>query len=249
MKIDTTVLDHLMGKSFSNSFVIRLPEERITPRSREDAIVSKISGSSVIHMGCADHIDLIDKKIASGKWLHKLITESASKSIGIDNNVEATEYIRKLGFDNVLTADIMSNEVSEVSANNWDWVVFGELLEHIGNPVEFLSTFRVKYGHRVNKFLISVPSVYTSAQFRNMKKYSEVINSDHRFWFTPYTICRVLTDAGYAPDEVSFTNLQSLNLTQLTLRKLLKITGVVKRYPFWFYNTIIVTGTLNQEKQ
>jgi hypothetical protein len=248
MKIDSAALEYLTGKSFSNSFKFHLPQEKISPESRENVIVRIIKDTKVIHMGCADHINLIDSKISSGKWLHGLITEEASKSIGIDINPDSTEYIRKLGYDNVLTADILNDEIKELSDNNWDWVVFGELIEHIGNPVEFLYAFRMKYGQSVRKFLISVPTVYTTGQYRNMKNYCEIINTDHRFWFTPYTICKVLTEAGLKPEEISFTNLQSLNITQLTLRKLLHITGSVKKYPFWCYNTIIVTGAINQEQ-
>jgi pimeloyl-ACP methyl ester carboxylesterase len=33
----------------------------------------------------------------------------------------------------------------------------------------------------------------------------ELINTDHRFWFSPYTLCKVLVDAGYEPWTVPET--------------------------------------------
>ena len=41
-----------------------------------------------------------------------------------------------------------------------------------------------------------------------MMNYLEIINSDHRFWFTPYTITKVLVSAGYNPEKITYSNLQ-----------------------------------------
>jgi hypothetical protein len=75
--------------------------------------------------------------------------------------------------------------------------------------------------------------------------YVEIINSDHRFWFTPYTISKVLVSAGYNPEKITYTNLQSLNIRELIIRKLKWITGLNTGYPFYYFNTIIITGNIN----
>ena len=73
----------------------------------------------------------------------------------------------------------------------------------------------------------------------------EIINSDHRFWFTPYTIAKVLVSAGYNPEKISYANLQSLNIRELIIRKLKRILGIKVGYPFYYFNTIIITGNIN----
>ena len=97
---------------------------------------------------------------------------------------------------------------------------FGEIIEHLDNPVNFLKAFKEKYGNNVERFIITVPSIYNTHQFTNMMNYKEIINSDHRFWFTPYTISKVLASAGYKPEKITYANLQSLTIPQLILRKI-----------------------------
>ena len=78
-----------------------------------------------------------------------------------------------------------------------------------------------------------------------MKNYLEIINSDHRFWFTPYTIAKVLVSAGYKPDKISYANLLSLNVKELIIRKIKRIARIKVGYPFYYFNTIIITGNIN----
>jgi hypothetical protein len=75
--------------------------------------------------------------------------------------------------------------------------------------------------------------------------YREVINSDHRFWFTPYTISKVLVSAGYIPDKIIYSNLQSMNIRDLIKRKIRKILGMKIEYPYYYFSTMIITGNIN----
>jgi len=71
-----------------------------------------------------------------------------------------------------------------------------------------------------------------------------VINSDHRYWFTPYTISKILVSAGYTPEKIIFSNLNSLTRMQLAVRKIRKLTGMKIKYPFYSFKIIIITGRL-----
>ena len=123
--------------------------------------------------------------------------------------------------------------------------MFGEIVEHLDDPVHFLKVFKTKYGENVIRFIITVPTVYNKRQFTNMMNYREVINSDHRFWFTPYTISKVLVSAGYNPDKIIYANLQSLTTGDLIKRKIRKILGMKIEYPFYYFNTMIITGSIS----
>ena len=126
-----------------------------------------------------------------------MITDNSKNCIGIDIDRESIDFIRKeLGYQNVYCGNVLTDSFEIIQGQKWDYAVFGELIEHIGDPVNFLKVFKEKHGENVSKFIISVPSIYNYQQFANMKNYKEVINSDHRFWFTPYTISRVL---GFKP--------------------------------------------------
>lgn len=243
MKLEPAILKYLNGQAFQTNLSVDIGKSKYEIISREKAITELIKGKNVIHIGCSDHIQVINEKIKNNIWLHKLITDNADKCVGIDIDKESIEYIkRELGYTNVYHGDILTDDLNYIIEGTWDYAVFGELIEHLDNPVNFLQVFREKFGKKVSGFIITVPSIYNKRQFKNMMHYKEIINSDHRFWFTPYTISKVLTSAGYKPEKITFVNLQSLTFVELVIRKLKQILRIEVKYPFYYFNTIIVSG-------
>jgi hypothetical protein len=246
MKIEPGILKYLKGETFQNNLNVVIGKEKHEIISREATIINLIRDKDVIHIGCSDHIQIINSKIRNNIWLHKLITENARKCFGIDIDRESIDYIKKeLGYQNVFYGNILTDEFKDLKENKWDYAVFGEIIEHLDDPVSFLKVFKAKYGENVSRFIITVPSIYNKRQYINMKNYREVINSDHRFWFTPYTISKVLVSAGYNPEKIDYSNLQSLSIADLIKRRIKRIAGIKPAYPFYYFNTIIISGTIN----
>jgi hypothetical protein len=246
MKIEPGVLKYLKGDSFQRNLNVDIGKTKHRIISRESAITEIIRNKDVIHIGCSDHIQHIEEKIKNNKWLHKLISDNARSCIGIDIDKESIEFIKnKLGYTNVFHWDILNDVFDNITSKNWDYVVFGEIIEHLDNPVNFLKELKMKYGENISKFIITVPNIYNKRQFINMMNYREVINSDHRFWFTPYTITKILVSAGYNPELISYANLQSLNTSELIIRKIKRLAGMEVKYPFYYFNTIIITGNIS----
>jgi hypothetical protein len=246
MEIDQKILKFLKGEEFSNSLVVDPGRSKYDAKSREDAITEIIKGKDVIHIGCSDHIQLIRKKMAANKWLHKLITDNSRSCIGIDIDKESIEFVvRELGFSNVIYGNIVTDDLKELSDKEWDFAVFGEIIEHLDNPVEFLRIFREKYGRNVKRFIITAPSVYNRKNMKNMLRYREEINSDHRYWFTPYTIAKLAVSAGLNPERVSYVNLIPLGIMKLIFKKLKTIFHIPVKYPYYYFSSLIITGTLN----
>ncbi|MBN2633851.1 MAG: methyltransferase domain-containing protein [Bacteroidales bacterium] len=246
MKIEEGIIRYLRGDIIDTGLRVQIRRDKYPIISREAQITEIIKTKSVIHVGCSDHIQIIDQKIKHNKWLHKLITDNASECIGIDIDRESIEYIRnELGYENVCHGNILSDDLIPVKSRKWDYVVFGELIEHLDNPVDFLKVFKEKYGDYVSHFIITVPNIYNKHHFRDMLRYIENINTDHRFSFTPYTINKVIFAAGYIPEKVYYANLIKLKFIGLVLRKLKYILHLPVRYPYFYFNSIIVTGSIN----
>ena len=246
MKIEPNVLKYLKGEAFQSSLNVEISNEKHRMITRESAITEIIRNTDVIHIGCSDHIQIINDKIKNNIWLHKLISENSKRCIGIDIDRESIEFIKKeLGYQNVFYGNILTDEFKNITESKWDYAVFGEIVEHLDDPVHFLKVFKTKYGENVSRFIITVPTVYNKRQLTNMLNYREVINSDHRFWFTPYTISKVLVSAGYNPDKIIYSNLQSLNIRDLIKRKIRKILGMRIEYPYFYFSTMIITGNIN----
>ena len=150
----------------------------------------------------------------------------------------------KYGFDNILLRDITGPVIPEISAKTWDYAILGELLEHIDNPVSYLGEIREKYQHVIDKIIITVPNVLTEQSFAAARRSSELINSDHRYWFSPYTIAKVMLQAGMELDEIFFANRIRLSFAGLVRKKLITLSGGQPKYRFNYAGSIVAIGRM-----
>lgn len=206
MKFDNEVLPYLKGEKFSNGMMIRVAEFDSGVVSRFDKVLEYTKGKKVIHLGFADHLPLIEDKIKKRKWLHGLILENATKCIGVDIDTEATHFIsQKLGIKDVYEHDITSGPLLDaITGDNWDVMILGELLEHVDNPVAFLKSIKERYGKYVKQIIITVPNAFDLGSLRVLRRNREFINTDHRYWYSPYTLAKIGYQAGYNVDEFFF---------------------------------------------
>ena len=194
------LLCFVTGEKFSNG--LRIKYGKIgRNKLRIDVIKEIVSGYNIIHLGCTDHLSLIDYKIAHNQWLHSIISSVAKKCIGIDNNKEAVDYVVNLGYDNVLFADILKDKIEEIIKDEWDYLLLAEVLEHINEPVNFLAGIKKKYKN-IKKIIITVPNALSKSNFELAQQNIECINTDHKCWFTPYTVIKVLQQAGYELEQL-----------------------------------------------
>lgn len=246
MKLDQNTLEHLSGKKFSNSLKIEYDYRQAIPR-RVDLLRELARGKNVIHLGCLDHLPLIDEKIARKQWLHKELTEAASHCIGIDVDEQALAHVQKKhGFDNIRLGDFTTAKFPELIQRHWDLAILGELLEHIDNPVSFLSSIKRNYAEILDKIVITVPNAWTQHTIKNALSSREVINSDHRYWFTPYTLAHVVERSGFMLEDVLFANRVPLTTTQLIHKKALTMIGSEPKYDFTFASSIVAIARLKK---
>ena len=245
MKIDKTLLEYLEGQKFSNGIGFHYPS-KIYPEKRIDFLAELVKGKKVVHLGCLDHPPMIAQKIKNKEWLHGLLTENAVKCIGFDIEEETTrEVAEKFGFDNIICEDITEVVNETIASDKWDYLILGELLEHIDNPVDFLYKLRKNYAGSIDKIVITVPNILNVNRMKEMKKCVEVINTDHRFWFTPYTIAKVASESGLKPDEVLFKTRGPLTFMELVHRKIYKI--VMRKepmFPFYYFNRLVLIAEM-----
>jgi hypothetical protein len=159
-----------------------------------------IQNRKIIHLGCCDHLNIIKEKIKSNRWLHSRVTNKAKECIGVDIDKESVLLASKY-IDNIIYGDILYG-IDKIEKNHWDDLLIPDVLEHISNPVEFLSIIKKKYKNKVDRIIIAVPNAFSEYQYPYLSNNIEKINSDHRYWFTPYTLAKVLMDSGYKIDEL-----------------------------------------------
>lgn len=237
----------LKGEKFSSGLVLSFRREH---REVTGAIPDRIGilmdccrGKRVIHLGCCDHVSLISEKRKNGTWLHDLLSQCSSECLGIDIDPNAVDFVtNELGISNVILADLSAELPQELTNGTWDILIAGEILEHTGNPLSFLQEVRAKIKGHVAQIVITVPNALRFHNVLHSFRNQEFINSDHRYWFTPYTLAKIMCDAGIEPVWISFVNSWKEKFSLRKWRRKLRCF-LQYRYPM-MRDTLIVCGTL-----
>jgi len=197
LTLSDEIMKYLKGDNFSNGLAVKYSRiNRINYKF--NLLENFLSQTKAIHLGCCDHIPLIEKKIKKDIWLHGFLTRLCDQCIGIDINHEGIDILRKrFGVTNVVNGDILTSEIELINASNWDFIVLADILEHIDNSQYFLKSIHNKYHTNISKIIITVPNALSLINIKYTLKNSEIINSDHRFWFTPYTLAKTVLCAGF----------------------------------------------------
>jgi hypothetical protein len=170
----------------------------------------RCKGKKVLHLGCLDHSDIIPERIKNKTWLHSIISQVSDVCVGIDINSEAHELVRReFGIKNIQLLDLSkpleSSELSVFRNNEWDLILCPEMLEHLTNHQQLLENLRMFSG-RDTTLIITVPNAFQFQNFINALRGFETINSDHKYWFTFYTLSRLLTANGWTPRQLVYYN-------------------------------------------
>lgn len=240
MKLEKKTIPYLNGSNFSSGLIFPVAESEKTIPLRLDYIESLIKGKDVIHLGCADHLQIIKDKIKKGRWLHQKISDHSKSCLGIDINCESIKFIKEeLDYSDVICADVTDeNIITEIISKKWDYLIAGEIIEHLNNPVLFLKTLRNYYSDYIERIVITVPNAFRIDNFKSSLKHQEFINSDHRYWFTPFTLAKILTQAGFHVEYFQLFQDYKVSRKKVLRRFLLKKFPALR-------NTIIMIARFN----
>jgi 2-polyprenyl-3-methyl-5-hydroxy-6-metoxy-1,4-benzoquinol methylase len=150
----------------------------------------------------------------------------------------------ELGYSQVTCADVIRGEVPEIERQEWDYMLLGELLEHLDDPVGFLAAIRQRYKNNIARVIITVPNALSLLNVRSAFHHQECINTDHRHWFSPYTLGRMLICAGMQPEDFLFC--EPFPASSSLYRKLSPRTALadflLRRYPALREGMLMIAG-------
>jgi len=199
--IEKEIQDGIIGEGPLQAEIKIKPVERL--KLRPNVIFDIVYNQKVLHLGCTDHLSLIDDKVKSGTYFHQQLSRVSSECLGIDINRASIEHLYNLGIKNIIERDITQPGISQITNEVWDYLLMAEVLEHIDNPVSFLKEIAIHYKDSIRNLIVTVPNAFGFIHMlQAMNNGVESINKDHRYWFTPYTLCKVAHQAGLVLDDL-----------------------------------------------
>ena len=236
MELSTKILPYIEGKEFSELIKMKI-EENGEIKDRMDFVEEIVQGKKVIHVGCLDHLPLIEDKIRNNRWFHNRITKISSECLGIDINQEGIEFVKsKFDISNICYGDIeCEQKIQSISSKYWDYIVFGEILEHVNNPVSFLKSLIYKYEENIGSIIITVPNAFRAGNIKSIFQNLELINSDHRYWFSPYTIWKIVHQAGLQVEAMQMCQFSATSGLKGKVKNI-----VLKRYPLMAEDIVVI---------
>lgn len=192
MLYDQEALQYLSGSLLSSGRSFKMSRHPMVERNHLLARLAR--GKNVLHLGCADHIELIAAKRRSGTYLHDILSNVSKSVVGCDINEPALSRMRELGLTELYTPE-------NVPQRDYDLLLVPDVIEHISNVDDFLRSLR-KFNAK--EIVISTPNAF---RLPNRRQYrAELINTDHRYWFSPYTLSKCVIDAGYRIENFWLTD-------------------------------------------
>lgn len=245
MHFSKEINQYLEGKAFSNALTFNFSTQKYELKTRIARLTEIVKGKNIVHLGCADHLGLIENKMKSGKWLHGILLQNTNHCIGIDINAEAIHYLKeKHQIPNLYCINIETAENAEsiFGNENWDYLVLGEIIEHVNNPVAFLKNLHDKFKNNTDRIIITAPNVYNLSNAKRIRKNLEVINTDHRYWFSPYTLTKVIMESGFSDCELSFAEHVKLPLLTEIRKHIHRIFKKPLLLDACYYSTLVITA-------
>ena len=208
MNHSSEIQQYYSGKAFKPLLKLGYEKEAGDQLSRWQFLIDHAKNKRVIHLGCLDHESLIRPKIADASWLHGAVTEEASECVGVDIDEEVIQMLQvEYNIDNIVNYDATNQEdLPERLDREWDTILFPDVIEHIPDPVKFLSSLRSGLGQRAKQLVITTPNALCYDNLYLAMNNKEYINSDHISIFTPYTLGKTVTNAGWNVKELKFVN-------------------------------------------
>jgi 2-polyprenyl-3-methyl-5-hydroxy-6-metoxy-1,4-benzoquinol methylase len=157
-------------------------EEITDPRIR--AILDEIDGGRVLDVGCVQHNP---EKQHDPNWLHQHLYEKADQVLGVDIDETAVDALQSAGF-NIATADAEQLDVE----GKYDYVVAGELIEHLANTGKFLDSAKDSLDEG-GKLILTTPNPWCWAHMKNLiRKEGVPCNPEHTHYHDETTLNQLL---------------------------------------------------------
>jgi hypothetical protein len=173
---------------------------------KQTLIANLIKGKSVVHYGCVDdNTTLIDAKMKKGYYLHKVVTDSTTRCIGIDINRPLIKYLRdQYGINNIFYGNVenpSSFEMDIQDLKQYEVLLIPDLIEHLDNVGKMLEGIKDFFSPKV-KLYIMTPNPFGYLNFIATLLRREIYSPHHTCLFTTESMKVLLDRHGFKIEKV-----------------------------------------------
>ena len=131
MVFSSDILGYLTGEKFSSGLSVKIADSKTKIYNRLDLLTELCSKKRVVHIGFADHIELIESKILKNQWLHKRLIDASAQCLGIDLNEDYIDYAKgryeRQGVDFLSINAQRLNKIEET----FDLIIMINMIHHL----------------------------------------------------------------------------------------------------------------------
>lgn len=213
-------------------FAESLERERMSSKYDTEPKLQNENNSHTLIVGLVGHDKrVLDVGAATG-YLAEILTERGCNVTGIEVDPEAAREA-EAHCERVITGDVESLDLAhELGEDSFDVIVFGDVLEHLKDPLETLNSFEPFL--RPDGYVVtSIPNVAHGsvrlALLQGKFQYQPLglMDDTHLRFFTRETVERLFTDAGLVITELRRTRLGIFN-TEVEVNRELLPRGVTR---------------------
>lgn len=190
--------------------------------NRVDYILDYCRNKKVLHIGFTDHPFTIER-MNTGALLHSRLKSVTTDLAGIDNDAGSISRYRELTNDpQVYEADITVQYPDEATRFKPGVILLSEVLEHLSDPYKAIDILHKSFDAGVT-VMVTVPNYTAMDSIAASLHQTESIHPDHFWYFSPYTLCRLLDEKRFELKQIHFG---------MYYQPHTRINAIMKAFPF-----------------
>lgn len=168
---------------------------------KHDLILSRCKDKRVLHLGCVGNNDYsTEHKVAASPSTLHLKLSSIAKVTGVDISADAIEEYRKSGIcDNILAGDVEDLAALPLG-REFDFIVIGDLIEHLSNPGRMLDGVR-RLCRDDTRVILTTPHAFGLAPFLRHLRGSFREGLQHVMTFNADNLRHLIERHGFRVEE------------------------------------------------
>jgi hypothetical protein len=173
----------------------------------KQSLIERLSkGKSVVHYGCVDdNLPIIEHKIREGYYLHKVISDNATRCIGIDINrtliqaLHEQHQISNIFYGNVEDPNTFEMNIGELKS--FQVLMIPDIIEHLDNVGNMLTGIRAHFSPQTELYIMS-PNPTCYLQFGATLFRRELYSPYHTCIFNTESMRLLLSHHGFTIDNI-----------------------------------------------